>query len=52
VGLKAAELVHTGQFGMMSAMVGNQFVGVPLESATGALKTVSKEWFDLMEVLF
>jgi 6-phosphofructokinase 1 len=52
VGLKAAELVHTGQFGQMSALVGNKYVGVPLESATGALKTVNKEWFDLMEVLF
>jgi 6-phosphofructokinase 1 len=52
VGMKAAELVHAGQFGMMSALVGNQIVGVPLEKATGELKTVSKEWFDTMEVLF
>ncbi len=52
VGMKAAELVHAGQFGMMSALVGNQIVGVPLEKATGELKTVSKEWFDVMEVLF
>ncbi|HNW43576.1 MAG TPA: ATP-dependent 6-phosphofructokinase [Elusimicrobiales bacterium] len=52
VGLKAADLVHAGQFGQMSALVGNQIVGVPLEKATGALKVVSKEWFDMMEVLF
>jgi len=52
VGMKAADLVHSGQFGQMSALVGNQIVGVPLESATGALKVVSKEWFDMMEVLF
>lgn len=52
VGIKAADLVHAGQFGMMSALVGNQIVGVPLEKATGELKTVSKEWFDMMEVLF
>ena len=52
VGMKAADLVHAGQFGMMSALVGNQIVGVPLEKATGELKTVSKEWFDIMEVLF
>jgi hypothetical protein len=25
---------------------------VPLEKATGELKTVSKDWFELMEVLF
>ena len=52
VGVKAAELVHTGQFGQMSALVGNKYVGVPLESATGELKVVNKEWFDLMEVMF
>jgi 6-phosphofructokinase 1 len=52
VGMKAADLVHAGQFGTMSALVGNQIVGVPLEKATGELKTVSKEWFDMMEVLF
>lgn len=52
VGMKAADLVHTGQFGQMSALVGNQIVGVPLENATGELKVVSKEWFDIMEVLF
>ena len=52
VGMKAADLVHTGQFGQMSALVNNKITGVPLESATGALKVVSKEWFDLMEVLF
>lgn len=52
VGMKAADLVHTGQFGQMSALVNNKITGVPLESATGALKVVSKEWFDMMEVLF
>ena len=52
VGMKAADLVHAGEFGMMSALVGNQIVGVPLEKATGELKVVSKEWFDIMEVLF
>ena len=52
VGMKAADLVHAGQFGMMSALVGNKIMGVPLENATGELKTVSKEWFDMMEVLF
>jgi len=37
----AADLVRSGQFGMMSALVGNQIVGVPLAKATGELKTVS-----------
>ncbi|KAF0127113.1 MAG: 6-phosphofructokinase [Elusimicrobia bacterium] len=52
VGVKAAELVRDGQFGQMSALVGNQIVGVPLEKATGQLKTVSRDWDGLMEVLF
>jgi 6-phosphofructokinase 1 len=52
VGMKAADLVHAGQFGQMAALVGNQIVGVPLEKATGELKVVTKEWFDVMEVLF
>lgn len=52
VGVKAAELVRDGQFGQMSALVGNKIVGVPLEKATGELKTVSREWDELMGVLF
>ncbi|MDA8130307.1 MAG: ATP-dependent 6-phosphofructokinase [Elusimicrobia bacterium] len=52
VGVKAAELVRDGKFGQMSALVGNQIVGVPLEKATGELKTVSKDWDELMTVLF
>ncbi|MDP2866673.1 MAG: ATP-dependent 6-phosphofructokinase [Elusimicrobiota bacterium] len=52
VGVKAAELVRDGQFGQMSALVGNKIVGVPLEKATGELKTVSSDWNELMEVLF
>ena len=52
VGMKAADLVHFGQFGMMSALVGNKIEGVPLENATGQLKTVSRDWFEMMEVLF
>jgi 6-phosphofructokinase 1 len=52
VGVKAAELVRDAQFGQMSALVGNKIVGVPLEQATGALKTVSADWNELMEVLF
>ncbi len=52
VGMKAADLVHAGDFGKMAALVNNKYVGVPLESATGELKTVNKEWFDVMEVMF
>ena len=52
VGMKAADLVHAGDFGKMAAIVNNRYIGVPLESATGELKTVNKEWFDVMEVMF
>lgn len=52
VGMKAADLVHAGDFGKMAALVNNKYIGVPLESATGELKTVNKEWFDVMEVMF
>lgn len=52
VGIKAAELVRDGDFGKMSALVGNNIVGVPLADATGELKTVSKDWFGMMDVLF
>ncbi|MBI4801637.1 MAG: ATP-dependent 6-phosphofructokinase [Elusimicrobia bacterium] len=52
VGIKAAELVHAGRFGMMSALVDNRIVGVPLENAVGKLKTVSEDWFGLMELMF
>ena len=52
VGIKAAELVHKGEFGQMSALVDNKIVGVPLEKATGKLKTVSEDWYDLMELMF
>jgi 6-phosphofructokinase 1 len=52
VGVKAADLVAAGEFGQMAALKGNDVVGVPLEEATGQLKTVPKEWEDLAEVFF
>jgi ATP-dependent phosphofructokinase / diphosphate-dependent phosphofructokinase len=51
VGVKAAELVRDGAWGQMSALVGNNIVGVPLEKATGALKTVDAEWDSLVDIL-
>ena len=52
VGYKAAELVHEGDFGKMVALRGNDVVPVPLEQATGVLKTVGPEWFRFMETFF
>ena len=51
VGVKAAELVHAGQFGQMVALRGTEVQGVSLEEATSKLKTVTPEWFDLVDML-
>ena len=42
-GLKAAELAHTGQFGQMAALRGDDIVAVSLAEATAELKTVPPE---------
>ena len=51
VGLKAAELVHAGQWGQMVALRGTDVVGVSLEEATSKLKTVPPEWFAVLDCL-
>lgn len=51
VGVKAADLVHEGKFGNMVAQRGTEIVPVPLAEATGTLKTVTKEWFTLLDTL-
>jgi 6-phosphofructokinase 1 len=52
VGVKAVELVLEGKFGYMVALKGNEVVPVPLEEATGQLKTVSLEWTKFMKHFF
>lgn len=52
VGAMAADLVAEEKFGQMAALRGNEVVGVSLEEATGELKTVPREWAELMEVFF
>jgi len=52
VGIKAVELINSGDFGKMAALVGNKVIGVPLKDATGELKVVGKDWFDLIDILF
>jgi 6-phosphofructokinase 1 len=44
VGYKAADLVAQGDWGKMSALRGNDVIGVPLEEATANLKIVTPEW--------
>ena len=51
-GLKAAELAHTGQFGQMAALHGDDIVAVSLEEATAELKTVPREWSEVAQAFF
>ena len=45
LGLKAAELVHDGQFGMMTSLQGTEIVAVPLEQAIHTPKTVGDDFY-------
>jgi len=47
VGVKAAELIHEGKYGMMAALVGNTAQAVPLHEAVRCLKVVPEEWWQL-----
>jgi 6-phosphofructokinase 1 len=45
-GLKAAELVLHGQFGMMAALRGQEIIAVPLGEAVTAQKTLDMRFYD------
>jgi 6-phosphofructokinase 1 len=51
-GLKAADLVHAGEFGQMTALQGDSIVAVPLAAAVAELKTVPPEWYDVAKAFF
>ncbi|HEX6700106.1 MAG TPA: ATP-dependent 6-phosphofructokinase [Gaiellaceae bacterium] len=51
-GLKAADLVATGQFGRMAALRGDSIVDVSLEEATAQLKTVPDDWYAVAKAFF
>jgi 6-phosphofructokinase 1 len=51
-GLKAADLVHEGNFGRMAALHGDAIVDVSLAEATAELKTVPPEWYDVARAFF
>jgi phosphofructokinase-like protein len=51
-GLKAADLVHEGSFGMMAALRGDDIVAVPLRDAVSELKTVPAGWYDVAKAFF
>ncbi|MGE5411653.1 MAG: 6-phosphofructokinase [Clostridiales bacterium] len=51
-GVFAAELVETGQWGMMAALKGTDIIAVPLEAATSELKTVDPQLVKVAETFF
>ena len=46
VGIKAAELVHQGDFGKMVALQGTEIVAVPIQDAVKQWKLVSQALYD------
>jgi ATP-dependent phosphofructokinase / diphosphate-dependent phosphofructokinase len=51
-GVKAAEMVQAGEWGMMAGLKGDHIEAVPLSVAVGSCKTVSEDWWDLAKVFF
>ena len=51
-GEKAVRLVKQGQFGQMVALRGNEIVSVPIETATGKLKTVDPDFYAMAKTFF
>ncbi|HSK14629.1 MAG TPA: ATP-dependent 6-phosphofructokinase [Gaiellaceae bacterium] len=51
-GLKAADLVHEGRWGLMTALKGDDIVDVPLREAVAELKTVPPEFYDVAKAFF
>lgn len=52
LGIFAAELVLKNDFGKMAALKGNQIIGVSLDEATGELKTVPSEFYEMAKTFF
>ncbi|GAF81463.1 unnamed protein product, partial [marine sediment metagenome] len=51
-GVKAVELALDGDFGKMVALKGNDIVSVPLEDATGKIKTVDMDLYEIARIFF
>jgi len=51
-GVKAVELVKKKQFGQMVSLAGTKIISVPLDQATGELKLVPKEYYDMAKIFF
>jgi phosphofructokinase-like protein len=51
-GVKAAEMVAAGEWGMMAGLKGDAIVSVPLSEAVASYKLVGEEWWKLAQVFF
>ncbi len=51
-GVRAAELINEGTFGVMVALQGNKIVPIPLEEGVRQTKTVDMETYKVAEVFF
>jgi 6-phosphofructokinase 1 len=51
-GARAVELVKNRQFGNIVALKGTEIVAIPIEAATGKLKTVDPAFYDMAKVFF
>lgn len=51
-GVRAADLVHEKQFGLMVALDGTNIINVPIEAGVGALKTLDEEMYKVAQVFF
>ncbi len=51
-GAKAVELIKKGDFGKMVALRGNEIIAIPIEEATGKLKTVDAPFYDMAKQFF
>jgi phosphofructokinase-like protein len=51
-GIKAAEMVHEGRWGMMAGLKGDAIQAVPLAEAVSAWKLVPREMWELARVFF
>jgi phosphofructokinase-like protein len=50
-GVAAIEQIHTGNFGMMVALRGNEIVSIPLEDAVANLKTVDPAFYRMVKTV-
>jgi len=48
-GVRAADLVRAGEFGVMVALKGTELATVPLSEATGTLKTVPRAFYEMIQ---